>query len=105
MREQIGANRAREAGRADLDELHEEAREVGILARHEMPLRRNRCKIPTAASGEFRARAARKSDDTTEKVQRRRRAQLSGFRFPLSAFRFPLSAFRFPLSAFRFPLS
>src|SRR5262245_9971179 len=48
-----------------------------------MPLRRNRCKISTAASGEFRARAARKSDDTTEKVQRRRRAQLSGFRFPL----------------------
>src|SRR5262249_7108496 len=37
MREQIGANRAREAGSADLDELHEETREVGILARHEMP--------------------------------------------------------------------
>src|SRR6516225_5234491 len=37
------------------------------------PLRGNRWKISKAAHGEFRAPAARKSDDTTEKVQRRRR--------------------------------
>jgi hypothetical protein len=46
-----------------------------------MPLRRNRWKIPTAASGEFRARAARKSDDTTKKVQRR----AGGIGLPLNA--------------------
>src|SRR5262249_8991506 len=66
MRQQIGADRTSEAGGADLDELHEKAREVGNLARHGTPLRRNPGRIPTAAGGEFRAPAARKSDDTAE---------------------------------------
>jgi hypothetical protein len=35
----------------------------------EIPLRRNRAEFQRPPQGEFRARAARKSDDTTEKVQ------------------------------------
>src|SRR6266436_6327088 len=70
MRQQIGANRTCEAGGADLDELHEKARQVRNLARHEIPLRRNRWgKFQRPPQGEFRAPAARKSDDTAEKVQ------------------------------------
>src|SRR5262245_18734136 len=68
MRQQIGANRTSEAGGADLDELHEKAREVGNLARHRTPFRRNPWRIPTAGGGEFRALAARTSDEPAEKV-------------------------------------
>src|SRR5437016_7739279 len=68
MRQQIGANRTCEAGGADLDELHEKARQVRNLARHEIPLRRNRWgKFQRPPQGEFRAPTARKSDDTAEK--------------------------------------
>src|SRR3954453_6655518 len=35
----------------------------------ETPLQRNRAEFQRPPQGEFRARAARKSDDTTEKVQ------------------------------------
>jgi len=34
MRYRIGTNRSGEASGADLNELHEEARKAGILARH-----------------------------------------------------------------------
>jgi len=46
-----------------------QTREVGILARHENSLRRNRGEFQRPPQGDFRAPPARKSDDTAEKVQ------------------------------------
>ena len=46
-----------------------QTREVGILARHGNSPPKEPWGIPTAASGDFRAPAVRKSDDTAEKVQ------------------------------------
>src|SRR5262249_49760861 len=66
-------DRAGEAGGNDLNKLHEEAREVGNLARHRNPIRMNPWGIPAAASGEFRAPFAKKSDDIAETSSARRR--------------------------------
>ena len=61
MCQRIGTNRSSEASGADLDELREEARKAGILARHRgSPLRSNRVVIPTAASGRIQGASREK---------------------------------------------
>ena|SRR6516165_9633642 len=87
MRKQVGADRAREARREDLQKLPEEAREVGNVARHGHPHPKEPVAISNGHTGQIRGTCREKVTKLRKKLSPRYRLLFSGASQPVGEIR------------------